>query len=141
MFRNTLAALSLTLIVGAAAEAQERTFITSAPSADEYVQYLFASPEEARAPIRIRGIQLGPKASASPSGPASMPTKPSSEARIVAAPVNFALNSDVIPAEFEDYLDNLAEALTRPEAEGKAVLVLNFGAEESALIAYFLQNF
>jgi len=175
--------------IAPAATAQDRTFITEAPSADDYVELLFVETENQRPEIKTRGIktrgiqitapslpqpsqiavqaasqvassvtrpgpaQPAPVATASPvpsqaapvpapsvtqvSAPSSAtiasapsPTvQPATAApapaapRILAAPVNFNLDSAAIPADFEPYLVNLAEAMKRPEAAGKLLIV------------------
>ena len=122
-----LTLLFLAAIYTLEATAQERTIITTAPSAEQYVDLLFKSQEPR---IRTRGIQLFQPAApateqAAPAVPpaaavaAPAPTQP----KIVAAPVRFASNSADIPADFEAYLVNLADAMKRPEAAGKVVIV------------------
>ena len=137
MFKQTALAFIALVSMSAttkAAMAQERTIVTRAPTADEYVDMLFA-PEAPQ--IKTRGIRMS---SAAPVTGASTTTLAAQSAnqispsqaqgqqtpnqpRVVAAPVNFALNSSRVPAEFHPYLINLAKALQSPEAEGKRILI------------------
>ncbi|HEV7693962.1 MAG TPA: OmpA family protein [Hyphomonadaceae bacterium] len=123
------------------AVAQQRTVVTSAPTAQQYVDLLFKDEPQGEPSIRTRGIQLlQPQPVAAPQMAATMPVAPQvqapipvavsapaapppAEARIIAAPVRFAYNSTVVPADFRPYLVNLAEALKRPEAQGKVVII------------------
>jgi outer membrane protein OmpA-like peptidoglycan-associated protein len=133
------------------AVAQQRTVVTSAPTAQQYVDLLFKGEPQGESRIRTRGIQLlqpqpvaappvaAPMAAA-PQMAATMPVAPQvqapipvavsapaapppAEPRIIAAPVRFDYNSTVVPADFRPYLVNLAEALKRPEAQGKVVII------------------
>jgi len=117
------------------AVAQQRTVVTSAPSAQEYVDMLFKAPAPAQPAVRTRGIQLSepnaapvapmvPAAAPAPVGATLIaPAPPAAQPAIIAAPVRFDYNSAAIPASFEPYLTNLAEAMKRPEAAGKVVIV------------------
>jgi outer membrane protein OmpA-like peptidoglycan-associated protein len=120
------------------AVAQQRTVVTSAPSAQEYVDMLFKAPAPAPAQlaVRTRGIQLSEPNAApitaapvAPMAPAAAPAPVGAtliapaQPAIIAAPVRFDYNSAAIPASFEPYLTNLAEAMKRPEAAGKVVIV------------------
>ena len=57
-----------------------------------------------------------------------------SDARIVAAPVNFELDSSEIPASFEQYLNNLAVVLRAPDAQDRVLVIAghtdSLGAED-----------
>lgn len=79
---------------------------------------------------------------------------PHAVSRVIATPVNFALDSSEIPANFEGYLDNLAVVLKAPDAE-KRILVIaghtdSIGAEDynyslssrraSAVEAYLMER-
>ena len=117
------------------ATAQQRTIVSSAPTAQQYVDLLFKDEPK----IRTRGIQLTQPPPAAPLPVAAPPAvapqapvevsmavpaaAPPAQPKIVAAPVRFAYNSAAVPADFEPYLLNLAEALKRPEAQGKVVII------------------
>jgi outer membrane protein OmpA-like peptidoglycan-associated protein len=126
--------------------AQERTVVTSAPTAQQYVDLLFKAEPQSESKIRTRGIQLlqpqpavpqtvaappvaAPQAVAPqvqapiPVAVSAPPVQSPEPAKIVAAPVRFAYNSTAVPADFRPYLVNLAEALKRPEAQGKVVII------------------
>lgn len=129
------------------ATAQERTIITSAPTAQQYVDLLFKAEPQGESRIRTRGIQMLQPAPAAtqPAGPmmqtpVEAPVQPAVQiqapaqapaqvqaavapAKIVAAPVRFAYDSSAVPADFQPYLVSLAEALRRPEAQGKVVII------------------
>jgi outer membrane protein OmpA-like peptidoglycan-associated protein len=145
MFKNLAMFRKLVLVTIAVsfsleAVAQQRTVVTSAPTAQQYVDLLFKDEPK----IRTRGIQLlqpqpavpqpiaaplvvAPQAVA-PQAPAAVPVAapaaaPPAQPTIVAAPVRFGYNSAAVPADFKPYLVNLAEALRRPEAQGKVVII------------------
>lgn len=136
MFKTTLFALAAAAISLSAA-AQERTIITSAPTADEYVDYLFKQPVPAQIKTRgipTRGIQMTGAASVAQTGQAApaavpapqqaaAPAQPEPQPTILAAPVNFDLDSAAVPTDFAEYLVNLAEAMKRPEAAGKLLII------------------
>jgi outer membrane protein OmpA-like peptidoglycan-associated protein len=122
MFRK-LILLALVSVYALEATAQERTIVTSAPSAQEYVDLLFKAEQPK---IRTRGIQVFQQVAApvaEPAAPTPVAAPVAAPAKIVAAPVRFASNSAAIPKDFEAYLLNLAEAMKRPEAAGKVVIV------------------
>lgn len=132
---RTLALTAIAAAMALSATAEDRTIITSAPSADEYVSYLFTT--EPPAVIKTRGIptrgirMAGAASSAAPSSaPSTAPAAAAPAAApspapqpVLAAPVNFELDSATIPADFAPYLVNLAEAMSRPEAHGKMIVV------------------
>lgn len=125
--KTILSAIIAAAIAVTNASADERKFISSAPTTDEYVSYLFQ--QEAPAQIKTRGIptrgikMTGSAAATAPSAQPVATPKATPKPTVLAAPVNFALDSAAVPAEFEEYLVNLAEAMKRPEAEGKLLIV------------------
>ena len=54
---------------------------------------------------------------------AAAPAQPEPKPTILAAPVNFDLDSAAVPTDFAEYLINLAEAMKRPEAAGKLLII------------------
>ena len=66
--------------------------------------------------------------------PTTPTTTSRSDARIVATPVKFALDSSEIPANFEAYLDNLAVVLRAPNAQSRILVIAghtdSLGAED-----------
>ncbi len=137
MFKTTLLALAAAIVLAPAALAQERTILSGTPSADEFAGYLFQVAPPAGVKLRglpTRGIQMvaaaGEAAASAPAVAAAAPQAAAAPApaapaapTVLAAPVNFALASAAIPTEFAPLLANLAEAMKRPEAAGKILLV------------------
>jgi len=128
MFRSAALSLAFSLAICTTAQAQDRKIISEAPTADEYVDYLFK--EEPKKPaFKTRGIIM-PKAEAAATqavvntqNQATQQAPQQQSSKILAAPVKFAFNSHQVPAEFRDYLTNLATAMAAPEAQGKKVLI------------------
>ncbi|MEO0713017.1 MAG: OmpA family protein [Pseudomonadota bacterium] len=157
MFKTAFTAAAIFAVAVQGAAAQERTIVHEAPSAQEYIDYLFT--QDAPIQIKTRGIRMtatataapqpapapAPKATAPqprPVQPAAAPAQPQvikasaspapaaaalapqpAKPRVLAAPVNFATDSAAIPADFVTHLVNLADAMKRPEAEGKLLVV------------------
>lgn len=135
---RSLAAMVLagSLFAAVPASAQDRVVIDEAPSADKFAEMLFGAPPPAG--IKYRGIVMHTaqasgtagetiSASAHPGMASDAPTlsaiAPSDSPKIVAAPVKFAFNSADVPADFKPTLESLAQALTRPEAQGKTLII------------------
>ena len=157
MLKQSIAALCLATCAAMSAHAQDREIITEAPTADEYVTKLFA-PHETTPGVQTRGLKTrgivmpgqnsnhaagttgtsvgniaAPAVTTASPTPASAPAPVQTAAadpKILAAPVNFPSNSASIPANFEPYLINLAEAMKRPEA---ADYVLNISGHTDSL--------
>jgi outer membrane protein OmpA-like peptidoglycan-associated protein len=142
MFRK-LVLVAIAASFSLEAMAQQRTIVTSAPTAQQYVDLLFKDEPQGEQKIRTRGIQLlqpvaqpvaappvavpQPEVQAQVQAPiqvaAAAPVQAPAQPKIVAAPVRFDYNSSAVPADFKPYLISLAEALRRPEAQGKVVIV------------------
>jgi outer membrane protein OmpA-like peptidoglycan-associated protein len=76
-----------------------------------------AAPQvEVQAPVAV-------PAAAPVQAPIQVAAQAPAQPKIVAAPVRFDYNSSAVPADFKPYLISLAEALRRPEAQGKVVIV------------------
>lgn len=133
-----LAAASV--LVCAGAHADERRFLERPPTVEEFLAFLDAGGRASEG--GTRGIRIktpsGEVVEAAPDAPArieagytTIPAAPEAQPaaapdvgpNILAAPVNFALDSAEIPASFLPYLDSLAAALGRPESRGVRVLI------------------
>ncbi len=136
MFTQRLIAtvtIAACLFAAAPAHAQERVVIEDAPSADRFAEMLFGAPPPAG--LKMRGIVMHAAQAGTQSGQERASTARSSAAptlepasgagtpSIVAAPVKFDFNSAEIPADFVPTLSSLAEALKRPQAAGKTLVV------------------
>ncbi len=117
MIRQVIGGALAIMVFAQNAGADTRIFLDNAPTPEAYARMLQLDNKPGR-PIRMRGIQMHQTEPAGPAPSASVPT-----AEILAAPVNFALDSDQVPSDFRPYLDNLATALTRPAARNKLLIV------------------
>lgn len=80
-------------------------------------------PQPAPAPVAEQPAPAPAAQPAPPPPPPAPAAAPAPTTRIIAVPVNFTNNSVAIPAEFKPQLIELAEAMQRPEAVGKMLVV------------------
>jgi len=102
MFRTTATAIALAAVALAGAHAQERTIITEAPSAEEYVDYLFRTDPPATIKtrgIKARGIQMTSNTAALPIGqPTPAPAAAEAAASAAPAPTPATIQTAAAPA-------------------------------------------